>query len=654
MDGRLVELLAQLQSELTQGLPGLAALIAVTMLFALVGAALSRDRTLILMTLRGWAITAALAIALPLIGIRNLSAILIPLGLLALLGAFALFRKGVDRYALIPSLVVGAPLLLLGCTVPSTFTDAYTQWLPNAQYLVQLGHLIDAPLPPGFYSSHPGYPPALALPVWISSQLLGEFAIGTTRAQTALLVVLCMPLMARLVRATLERDTLVNAQVPATPWIETLLAFMAVVLLNPGAHGFHYYPVLYGVEFWSAIADPPLSILVLVTMLVLVMALSNGLRSTTPPKLDAVTLCSLGALAAAMKSGGEYLIAVIAIAAVLVTVFARLPLRPTMNAIAWLGLGAGAFAMLWHLYGLRFQPLQDLAVSTLADWRLDRSLPLLRAFATIIRQHLLFHLFVLAALLIGIRAVLMHRSKASAIELLLALSSVAFAGHVATLIVAYLSVEELDIRAYSWQRYASQVGLTVCAATILVAFSWAARIVRGRPASSEAARPSLRKTAALLPVAAAAIAYIPVLISAVGTLRLYSKERSETHRRAVAALKALPPNARFAVAGRDWSVIYVRYAQWADMDASTRPWRIASSILFESPEAVQATREEVLAWSEDPSIDCILLIDAASLSDSLGLGPSADHLRCGDTWQAIDLDSDRNRRVTPPISLHAN
>ena len=635
MDSRLVELLSQIQTQLKQGLPGLVALIAVIVLFALAGAVVSRDRTLILMTVRGWVIAALLAIVLPLFGIASLAVVLIVVSLLALLGVFALFRGGIDRYALIPSIVLGAPLLLLGCMVPSTFMDAYNHWLPNAQYLVQLGHLIAAPLPPGFYSLHPTYPPALALPVWIASQLLGKFAIGTAQAMTTMLIVLSVPLVARFVSGT------TNSSPQGRPWTETLLGFMAVVLLNPGAHDFAYYPAQHSVQFWSVVADPPLSVLALVTLLVLATGLSKDQRAAAQSQLDPVTLLSLGALPAATKPGGEYLIGVIAIATVLLTLAARLDLRRTLVAVGWLTGGAIVAALLWKVYELRFQPIEDLRLGAPNEWRFDLLPPFLRSCAAAVRAHLLFYGLIAAAFVIGIRAVLSHRDKSSALELLLLMSSVAFAGHVATLIMANVMAVgfgDWEVRgAYSWQRYASQAGLAACAATLLLALSWIrARIARRRPVGSELARTRPVKMSALLTVIVG-IAYIPAAISALGSMRYYTKVRLETHQRALADLSKMPANATYAVAGHVWSLVYVLYTAWADVDASHRPWQI-DSIDLENQQGMPAVVEKVRAWSEDPAIDCILLIDADTLSPLLGLDPSSDHLRCNGTWRPIEVD----------------
>jgi hypothetical protein len=638
MDPRLVQLLSQVQTQLKQGFPGLVALIAVSVLFALAGAAVSRDRTPILMTVRGWVIAAVLAIALPLFGVESLSVVLLAVALLAILGVFASLGGGIDRYALIPSLILGAPLLLLGCTVQSTFLDAYIHWLPNAQYLVQMGHLIAAPLPPGFHSLHPTYPPALALPVWIASRLLGEFASGTAQALTTMLIVLSVPLVARFASETSLRNSGSDGHLHGRPWIEALLAFIAILLLNPGAHDFAYYPAQHNVQFWSVVADTPLSILAFVTLLVLTVGLSKGQQGASQSRLDPVSLFALGALPAVIKPGGEYLVAVIAIAAVLLTVVARLDLRRTLVAVGWLAAGAIVVAVLWKAYKLRFEPIQDLRLGTPHEWRLDLLLPFLRSCAAAVRAHIPFYVLIAAAFVIGIRAVLSHREKSSALELLLVMSSVAFAGHLATLIMAYVMTVgfgEWEVRgAYSWQRYASQAGLAACAATIL----WGLSRIRARIGSrssfgSASASGHPLKVAALLSVIAA-LAYIPVAISAVGTLRYYMRDRQGIHQRALADLGEMPANVHYAVAGHVSSLDYVLYAAWADMDASRRPWQVAS---IDLEKGVPAVAEKVNSWTEDPAIDCILLVDAEELSPVLGLDPSPDHLRCNGRWRPIKL-----------------
>jgi hypothetical protein len=86
--------------------------------------------------------------------------------------------------------------------------------------------------------------------------------------------------------------------------------------------------------------------------------------------------------------------------------------------------------------------------------------------------------------------------------------------------------------------------------------------------------------------------------------------------------------------------MYVLYDAWAEIDESRRPLQIAYLALakLENPEEIQATRERVLAWSDDPAIDCILLIEASPLGPSLGLGTSPDHLRCYGTWRTLELE----------------
>jgi hypothetical protein len=101
-----------------------------------------------------------------------------------------------------------------------------------------------------------------------------------------------------------------------------------------------------------------------------------------------------------------------------------------------------------------------------------------------------FYALITAAFVIGVRAVLSHRDKSSALELLLVMSSVAFAGHVAQLTLANVmtvGLGEWEVRgAYSWQRYASQGGLAPCAAMILLALAWVRARIGRRPLARSA------------------------------------------------------------------------------------------------------------------------------------------------------------------------
>src|SRR5262249_14333069 len=121
-------------------------------------------------------------------------------------------------------------------------------------------------------------------------------------------------------------------------------------------------------------------------------------------------------------------------------------------------------------------PITDLRIGAPDEWRFDLLPPFLRSLAVAVGAHILFYALIAAAFVIGVRAVLSHRDKSSALSLLLVMSSVAFAGHVAQLTLAYVMSVGLgpwEVRgAYSWQRYASQGGLAPCAATILLALTW--------------------------------------------------------------------------------------------------------------------------------------------------------------------------------------
>jgi hypothetical protein len=83
-----------------------------------------------------------------------------------------------------------------------------------------------------------------------------------------------------------------------------------------------------------------------------------------------------------------------------------------------------------------------------------------------------------------------------------------------------------------------------------------------------------------------------------------------------------------------WPTVYVAYSAWADMDAAHRPYQVAS-IDLENQGGIQAAVDAVHKWSDDPAIDCVLLIDADELSPLIGLAPSSDYLRCKGAWRPI-------------------
>ena len=216
-----------------------------------------------------------------------------------------------------------------------------------------------------------------------------------------------------------------------------------------------------------------------------------------------------------------------------------------MATLACLVAGSAAASAVWQLYLTRFLPITDqFAVGTLQEWRFDLLPALLNASWTVVQQHQIFYLLVLLAVALGCYALVAKRRRPlTTLDTMMAICGIAFIGHIATLIMAYLGTgfEEWGIRiASSWQRYASQVGFSCCAAVLLLVL--------------------LRLSAIRLPVAlsgtrsyllittVAVLAYLPVAASAVGTLRYFDRYRDESRRLALAALNG---DSRPKPAGRD-------------------------------------------------------------------------------------------------------
>ena len=229
MKQKLVDVWFQVTENLLGNLPGMLGLVAAVGIFALAGAVLSKDRMPILMTLRGWAFATMLAMTLPLIGIRSLTVMLVFMGGMATTGIWRLRGHPIETRGLIPSLVLGAPLIVLSAAAPSIFWDSYAHWLPNAQYLVQTNQLISAPLPHAFYSMHPTYPPALAVPIYVASRLTGQFAIGAAETLSSVILVLTVQQFV----VAFQQDGRQQVVGANRTWATTLVALMATLSRQP-------------------------------------------------------------------------------------------------------------------------------------------------------------------------------------------------------------------------------------------------------------------------------------------------------------------------------------------------------------------------------------------------------------------------------------
>ena len=635
MKKNLVDVLSHGTENLLGNLPGMMGLVGAVGIFALAGAVLSRDRMPMLMALRGWALATMLAMTLPQIGIRSLTVVLVIMGGMATAGIWSLRGHPIETRGLVPSLVLGVPLFVLSAVVPSIYWDSYLHWLPNAQYLVQTDQLISAPLPHAFYSMHPTYPPALAIPVYVASRITGQFAIGAAQTISSVFLVLTVQ---QFVVAFQQNGRQQTVRANRT-WATALISLMAICLANPANHNFSYRPAVQGLHYWSALPDHILAVVILSMLLVVAMHLSpvDGTDGSEPVRhpIQVSTLLSFGIIIASLKQSGWVLVFVVVIATAIVVGAAGLSRRRGIATLACLVAASTVASTVWQFYLARFLPIGDqFAIGNPQDWRFDLLPALLNACWAVVQEHQMFYLLVLAAIALGGYALVGKQQRPmTTIATLIAISGIAFIGHTATLIMAYLGTgfEDWEVRtASSWQRYVSQMGFSSCAAVLLLLFLRVSRIMR--PVANSITR------SYLLIAVTAALAYLPVTASAIGTLHYYDRYRDESRRLAIAALKEIPAQSRLAVMGEHWSTNFLLYSAWADIPAASRPWLTAFHRVRtydEVPEAVNLISQ----WMSDPSIDCILVLDLADFAPVIGLPAAPDHVRCrvDAQWKVLEL-----------------
>jgi len=100
-------------------------------------------------------------------------------------------------------LVVAGPLLILVSAMRASQWDEFSQWLPNALYLLRHDGFPATDMPPS-PSSYAGYPYGLPLINYLASRLAGEFIENAGALSNIILVVLFAPLYLEMVRKGLK------------------------------------------------------------------------------------------------------------------------------------------------------------------------------------------------------------------------------------------------------------------------------------------------------------------------------------------------------------------------------------------------------------------------------------------------------------------
>ena len=604
-----------------QGAAALAATLAVFASFVATGR-LTGSKDPSLAALLGWSIIYLFALVSSLLGIGDLR---LPLGVLLLLTVAALiFRARLPLQATPPwwSLLLAIPVLLLGSLMPSLYWDSYMHWLPNALYMFRFDHFPAVPLT-DLPSVHPTYPPAIPLLIYFVSKLTGQFAEAAGPLISASLSIAAVACVNRLLHRDLSPDLTVVLTSKRGRAVVFSFAFCAVILLNPAIKWVH---------FWSALADPAIAVVVLVTIAtwcrLLVDAQANcpstsdsaGKRYTAFDfrSAEVPTFLLLGVLIAGLKHSGWQTAIVIVSTGMFIGIAHRLPThRWLLPGLAVL-VGSVVSTAIWRQYLQIFLPVADqFSVLPFSAWRFDMLGRLLRAFWVDAVTYRWYYGLLLIVIVVGLARLARQSTKPTQAGLMLSFAAVATLAHVACLIAAYLGTgfEEWEIaRAASLQRYTTHFGFAACAVGLSVASMRLVPILLGNSAG-------VRSTTFVAGAAVLLILFIWKLIYPTLSLaKHYYPTRVAARAAAIQVLELTTPKESIALIGEDWSVHMANYEAWAHFSEERRPRVVARDLAF-TPAHKSLAVSRLNEWMSDPGIDRIFMLNAEGLAAALGLEP---------------------------------
>lgn len=480
--------------------------------------------------LSGWGLAAVVPSLLVWIWPLDLRWYAAGLGLLAVAAAVAR-RQALARSPLWRPAVLFLPALVVACGVPLDEWDSFSHWGLNAAWLWR-HDAFPTPSLPQSPSSHPDYPYAYPLALYMASLLRGAY-IENAGAIVNLMVLLAAS--TGVARLAAGDD---GKRLEARPWFWSACGVYAVLVLNPG---FVRSTTL------ATYADTVFAACVMA----LVLALWRLTEAKRTERAGAWFMAASLALAlVGVKEGGLPVLGVTGLALAILSVRDRL-VRARLVPLLGTLVPAALAAIAWEQW-TGWLP-SSFSVMPLDQWRFGQLGPFLRSAVDMMAEHALYYL--LLAVVMGAGAVGWWRA-CDARDRLFALAGLIIAGHLTTILVAYLGAgfTEAEVAgAVSLHRYTTQVGLLAVASAVFYL---------GHRAASRSVHPGAGRRDAIGRLVVAAC----VIVMLVGSPYLHREHTDDERfflRHGHALSDDLPANSRVGLAGwREMPYAYflLRYA----------------------------------------------------------------------------------------------
>lgn len=387
-------------------------------------------------------------------------------GVLALASAWVC-RRSLAGTPLWRPAVLLMPALVVACGVPLDEWDSFSHWGINAAWLWRHETLPwpGLPLSP---SSNPDYPYGYPLALYFASLLRGAYIPNAGAIVNVMVLVGVAATLARLAAGDDARRR------DARPWLWSAWGVLATLVLNPG---FVRSTTL------ATYADTVFA----ATLMAVCLALWRLAEAGRDRWAGAwMTAAALALAVVNVKESGLIALGVIATAVVLVAL--RDPVvRRGLGRLLTALLPAALAGLAWQQYTAGWLP-SSFSILPAGQWRFHLLPDLARSAGAVVADHGVYYVLLVTVVALGTRG---WWRAGGRVDRFLALVALVVMGHLATVFLAYMgaSFTEAEVaRAASLHRYATQVGLLVVAAAVLVLGRRAAARGRGRePAGNGAA-----------------------------------------------------------------------------------------------------------------------------------------------------------------------